>query len=259
MTRGRAARFILATLLTMVVALVGCNTYVDKTKGAAQDIGPVSKEQFKNFSFDFVFSAVIAPRCLECHSTEKKNRPDLTTYAKVMRFVKPDDPLNSDLYLSLQEVAGDMPRDRAALGPNQRALVKLWIASGAPAAAGLGHVPADVPDVPMPPVRQVDVDPTYTSLNKNVFVPFCVKCHQPHPDKNKGPAGGLDLTTYDKAIASRAEDDDSQIIVPSKPEDSSFYDVMKKNQMPKPKTAARLSSNVAEAIFIWIKNGAKND
>lgn len=250
---------ILPALSVLFLITASCNKYIDKSDGQERDIPPVSRSQYKSFSFDLVFSQVIGPRCLECHSTEKKDQPDLTSYSKVMRFVKPGDPFNSDLYLSLAGVTGDMPMKRSPLGVNQRALIKLWIASGAPQSAGQGQEPPDLPDLPPPPVKEVQVKATYSSLNANVFVPYCLECHQPRPSKNKGPAGGLDLTTYESAIASRAEDDDSLIIVPGQPDQSSLVEVMQKGTMPRPNTAPRLSKNVADALAEWIKNGAKND
>jgi hypothetical protein len=110
--------------------------------------------------------------------------------------------------------------------------------------------------LPPPPVQNVDVEPNFASIQKNVLEPYCVKCHQPRPEQGKGPAAGIDLRTYDLLMASQNDEDGSYPVVVGQPDQSSLVEVFQKGTMPKPKTAARLSKNVAEAVALWIKNGA---
>ncbi len=232
--------------------------YLDKMNNSAADITPVSRTDLNKFNFDFVMSSVIGPRCLECHRNEKKDQPDLTDYAKLMRYVKPDSPSTSDLFTNLQGAGGDMPKKRPALGPNQLELLRLWILSGAPQNAGQGHAPGN--DIALPiPIRDVEVEPNFASIKKNVLDLYCLKCHEPHPDKHKGPDRGIDFTTYETTMASQNDEDGGFAVVAGKPDDSAIVEVLQKGTMPRPKTESRLSANVAIAIATWITNGAKND
>jgi mono/diheme cytochrome c family protein len=240
-----------------ILSLSACNSYVDKM-GPGGDIAPVAASEFKKLNFNMVLSSVIGPRCLSCHQTEKKDQPALTTYANVIRFVTPGNPSSSDLYTSLQGAGGDMPKKRSPIGANQLALIKLWIQSGAPQLAGQGHTPIIVPDQP-PPDIQIATDATFASLQKNVFVPYCVKCHQPHPDeKDKEPDGGLDLTSYE-TLSTSDSDSGLPFITPGQPDLSTLFDELNKRSMPKPKSKPRLSQSAADAVAKWITNGAKND
>lgn len=189
----------------------------------------------------------------------KKDQPDLTSYAKVMRYVQANN-LNSDLFTSLKgDGGGDMPKGRPAIGQNSSDLIRLWILSGAPEFVGQGHVPFDGPTPPQPDI-QVTVEPTFASLKKNVFEPYCVKCHQPHPNakKDKDPDGGIDLSSYD-SLANSESLSGLPVITPGNPELSTLWDELNKGGMPKPESKPRLSKNVAEAIAKWITDGANNN
>jgi mono/diheme cytochrome c family protein len=239
------------------MGISGCNSYDQKATGACG--GPViDVSNYRNVGFDQVFATVISPRCLSCHDTEKKDQPALTSYASVMRYVKADSLLASDLYTSLKGAGGDMPKNRDAICSDQMALVKLWIQSGAPQKAGQGHEPVVGVGAPVPPI-EIDVLPTFSSISQKVFVPYCVKCHQPHPgEKNPAPDGGIDLTSYDKLMSS---DPDSGIPVvsPGSPDFSSLVEVLARAAMPKPTSKPRLSQSVTAVFAKWVSDGAKNN
>jgi mono/diheme cytochrome c family protein len=246
---------LISVLSLAVFILASCNTYV--SKGLKGDIQPRDKSQFKTFNFNEV-QAILSDNCYECHSSEKPHQPDLTSYAKVMRYVIPNS-MNSDLLTEMKNNGGSMPKGQPQIGPNSYDLIRLWVLSGAPEFAGQGHEPDDGP-TPPPPDIQIAVEGKFSDLNTKVFQPYCVKCHQPHPDdkKDKDPAGGIDLTSY-QTLANSDSLSGLPVITPGIPDQSTLWDEMDKRGMPKPEKKARLSQSVTDAIATWIKNGANND
>jgi hypothetical protein len=118
-------RIYLAGMLTAVALATGCNKA--PTVSFANDVMPVLKQN-----------------CSECHlaggkGTEKSGFA-VDSYDSVMSgtrlgpMVVPGDPLSSNLY---RMVAGEvdksirMPHQKAALSPDQVAVIQTWIAEGA--------------------------------------------------------------------------------------------------------------------------------
>jgi hypothetical protein len=85
-------------------------------------------------------------------------------------------------------------------------------------------------------------EPTYETLSKAFFTPYCIRCHS-----GAEPAGGADLTTY-----AGMED---IYFVAGDPESSLVYTLTRDGYMPHrgPRPAAEL----IETVRKWIADGAK--
>lgn len=98
-------------------------------------------------------------------------------------------------------------------------------------------------DFTPPKNKTTAVEPTFASLNENVFVPKCVSCHTPPSAEND-----VDLTSYEAIMSLDG------LVVPREPEQSPLYLVVVHNQMPK--GAAPLSNEEKDALAKWIADGA---
>ena len=83
-----------------------------------------------------------------------------------------------------------------------------------------------------------DVSPRYSWLRENVF-PLCNYCH---------PRKRADFLSYDGVM---------QVVVPGNPEASLLYQKVVSGQMPP--GALHLSAQKIQAIYDWIRLGAKKD
>ena len=90
------------------------------------------------------------------------------------------------------------------------------------------------------------LEPTFESINRKIFGPKCVSCHSgsdaPH---------GIDITTYEKIINGSVF---PPLVVPGSPENSSLYNSVMNNSMPK--DSQPLSTVEKLTLFNWIRGGA---
>ena len=93
------------------------------------------------------------------------------------------------------------------------------------------------------PTTTTAVQPTYSSLNKNIFDPRCMECHS---TATSGESGA-DLSDYTKvrAYLSTCQEGDS------------LYQAIVKDEMPKDRP--KLSATEKAAVREWIARGCKND
>jgi hypothetical protein len=96
-------------------------------------------------------------------------------------------------------------------------------------------------------VNDLSIESTYSSLQAKVFTPKCVSCHS-------GPSAphGVLFNSYNAIVHNGMF---PPLVVPGNPESSSLYHAIANGSMPKGQ--APLSPKVLDAIYNWIKNGAK--
>ena len=97
------------------------------------------------------------------------------------------------------------------------------------------------------PAATTDVQPTYKSLQANVFAPKCTSCHS-----GSGAPHGIVCSTYNNLLHNGMF---PPLIIPGNPDASSLYQIVASGSMPKDQ--ASLSQKSLSALYTWIKNGAK--
>lgn len=91
--------------------------------------------------------------------------------------------------------------------------------------------------------------PNFKAINTWIIGTRCVECHGA-----EDPKGKISLSSYEKMFNKNIF---PPVIVPGKPEQSSLYESVVTGRMPKGKKA--LKKKEIQAIYDWIKNGAKKD
>lgn len=93
----------------------------------------------------------------------------------------------------------------------------------------------------------LSVQSNFSSLQAKIFTKKCISCHS-------GPTAphSVVCTSYDEMMSSKIF---PPFIVPGNPEASSLYKVVRDGSMPK--DSKPLSNYEIQAIYEWIKNGAK--
>ena len=99
-------------------------------------------------------------------------------------------------------------------------------------------------------VKRAEVRPEYASIRQLILVPKCIGCHN---EGSESPHG-IDLTTYENILDQTLF---PPIITPGEPENSSLYLTIAEGKMPK--KGPKLSDQEIQAVFDWIKNGAKEN
>jgi uncharacterized membrane protein len=110
---------------------------------------------------------------------------NLTTYAKIVRYVVPGNATNSELYKVIAKTNGDRmpPPPMPAFTAEQKTKIQKWINQGAKNNSCTGNCDTTVF--------------TYSSAVKNIMSSKCVGCHNPF-----NPGGNIDLSTYNAVKAS---------------------------------------------------------
>lgn len=108
-------------LLVASVPLSGCGYHV-------------KSEQYSQLAtvtphFSSINAGVIQTQCMPCHSPSG-GAPDFSTYASVLRRVKPGNAESSSLYTSVS--SGSMPQERPQLSDDDILAIYQWIQNGAP-------------------------------------------------------------------------------------------------------------------------------
>ena len=91
----------------------------------------------------------------------------------------------------------------------------------------------------------VQAAPTFSSINETILKASCVGCHG-----GAEPKGKIDLTSYDKVIASGT-------VTKFKPMESKLFLAVDSADMP-PEGPA-LGSAQLDELYIWIKEGANDN
>ena len=202
---------------------LGCNYSLSKSPLAFQP-GQAGLEQFpsgKVADYDLIASAILKPRCLECHSNSGGNDGgiNLETYENVA----------ANLGSIKDEVAsGSMPKNRPKLTSKEKEILFAWID-----AAG----PRDGNSAPSSGTVTTPIEPisfTYEMVNTSVLQPRCISCHS----NEGGNRGGVNLETYE-SVAAAASDIEAAILSGS---------------MPRPRNKP-LTPEQKEMILKWISIG----
>ncbi len=154
----------------------------------------------------------------------------LTTYTKIMKYVKAGNPGGSKLYTVLSKSGGDRmpPPPRAAFTAEQKALIQKWILQGAKNNSCISACDTALF--------------TYSGAIKPVMNAKCTGCHKPG---NLG--GNIDLSTYDavKIVALNGKLYGSIAHQPG--------------YSPMPKNSAKLSDCEIRQVQKWIAAGTPNN
>lgn len=133
-------------------------------------------------SYSVLRDNVLKPQCMQCHSW-------VNSEAEIIKRIIPGDPLNSELYKSVQ--TGQMPVSAPRLTDQSLNLVKQYIlkVSGSQA-------PKPVP-----------LAATYSSLKVNLFEKSCIRCHNPdilakHPKRSVFTTKDAIVLAYDDILYS---------------------------------------------------------
>ncbi|MFN8289331.1 MAG: hypothetical protein U0U70_03620 [Chitinophagaceae bacterium] len=155
---------------------------------------------------------------------------NLTTYTRIMKYVKAGNPGGSKLYTVLNKSGGDRmpPPPRPALTAAQKALIQKWISQGAQNNSCISSCDTAIF--------------TFSSAVKPVMEGKCAGCHNPN---NLG--GNIDLSTYAgvKTVALNGKLYGSVAQQPG--------------YSPMPKNSAKLSDCEIRQIQKWANAGAPNN
>jgi len=120
-----------------------------------------------------------------CHnSVDKAEGYDLSNYEGIMKGVKANHPLLSDIYRVIKGANPSMPLN-GKLSEKEVTYIKLWIKMGAKNTTNCSACDT--------------TNYTYTAVVKPIMTNWCVGCHS---STNAG--GGFDLSTYSGVTASVA-------------------------------------------------------
>lgn len=136
---------------------LGCGSVLNSEHTAgATDTNGNAAESVNKISFSEIRTKILAPQCIQCH----------VQYGDY-DFVKKD---VSAILSSVQQ--GRMPKNSSPLSAELQLLLKQWSDAGAP-----NEIVADTPVTE--PINNNELQATWDSLYKNIFVPKCVICHNP--------------------------------------------------------------------------------
>ena len=155
---------------------------------------------------------------------------NLTTYTKIMGYVRPGDAANSKLYKVIIKTDGDRmpPPPMAPMTTAQKALIQKWINQGAKNNSCIGSCDTTVF--------------TYSGAVKPIMDNKCAGCHNP---SNLG--GNIDVSTF---AAVRV------VALNGKLYGSIAHQT---GYSPMPKNAAKLSDCEIRQVQKWITAGSQNN
>lgn len=155
---------------------------------------------------------------------------DLTTYTKIMKYVRPGNAADSKIYKVIIKTNNDRmpPPPMPPLTATQKALIEKWINQGAKNNNCIGNCDTTVF--------------TYSGAVKPIMDGKCVGCHNP---SNLG--GNIDLSTY-TAVRTSALSGKLYGSVAHQP-----------GYSPMPKNGAKLSDCEIRQIQKWIAAGSLNN
>jgi serine/threonine protein kinase len=186
--------------------------------------------------------------CYECHGQDPnkmENDLNVLDYHALLhdkrRLVVPGNVEGSELIHRIED--DSMPPSEEdeypRLSSDERALLKQWVAGGAPAFP-------DLASAPLPP----STEPTPLSIEvKEIFSAKCAECHCFTKAKK-----GIKILNHDLLVAKR------KVVVPGDAEQSLLYQILitteKKKLMPPPESENPLTDEELATIRRWIMEGA---
>lgn len=191
-----------AFLYGLLVVLAGaCGNYHQDLSGNSSD-EVLGTHGFKTLSFDAVKAIVFEPYCSNCHFASKgpvKGKVNLENFAGTIPHL---DDIKTDV------VTGNMPKGMSLPGYAEVVLLA-WLKNDHPETS---DIPLPDPNT-KPPAPPPPSPPGFDTISKNIFGPYCSRCH-------------TEISDYDYVIANlqKIEDD----VITNKPP------TMPKNEKPLP-------------------------
>lgn len=216
-------------ILVLCIFQWSCNYSLTKSPLAFRP-SQAGLEQFpsgKIADFNLINSAILKPRCLECHSGAGGNDGgiNLETYENVI----------ANLGIIKDEVASSsMPKNREKLSAKEKEVLFAWIDAGGPKVPSIVQTETPSPAPTPVPVPEPPTTFTYEMVNTAVIQPRCISCHS----DAGGNRGEVNLETYEN-VAALAPDIESAILSGS---------------MPRPRNKP-LTPEQKEMILKWISIG----
>lgn len=230
--------FLVATVLVLLTIIIACRhelLYPANNTGGGTGGGGIPQNVCSPDTAYFVndIMPIISSNCTMsgCHDDiTHADGVNLTTYSKILKYVKPGNAADSKLYKVIIKTGGDRmpPAPMPSLTTAQKALIQKWINQGAKNNSCSGRCDTAIF--------------TYSGAVKPLMDNKCVGCHNP---SNLG--GNINLSTYDavKIVALNGK------LYGSVSHQSGYS--------PMPKNAAKLSDCEIIQIQKWITSGSLNN
>lgn len=188
-------------------------------------------EEQAQLSYQYVYQMVLFPKCTSCHGNA--GYVNLEDYASTVA--------NMAKIKNAVFVKGSMPSG-GTLSQDQKAILWNWIKRGGPE-----H--GDPSAAPLPPPEPLQ--PTFASIDENIFQRKCVRCHSATGHASKVPLDRASLLTPGNKTVIPGNPDESELVVAVERTD--------KKRMPPAKAGYEpLSDEEKTVIREWIKNGAQD-
>lgn len=147
--------FILSLAFIFLASMTSCKNYEELK---AEPAGVTGVPTIEGLTFARIRDEVLVPKCVSCHKNYHLNYDDYDT-------------VKGRIDLIVQRVSdGSMPED-GVLEDDLKNLLFAWANDGAP----LGD---DSDTGGVEPITD-ELEPTWESVNKNIFRQKCVSCHNP--------------------------------------------------------------------------------
>lgn len=221
----------LSSFVILILILSGCRysrVTIPENFDLNEQMGLPAEEKLK-LSYNLINQNILVPKCTSCHGSS--GGISLETY--------------SDAIISLSKIKESvfitqtMPK-KSFLSDEEKRQLWNWIEMGGPLQA---QRPGEEPQLPDP------IQPTYDSINKNVFVPKCVACH------SAGNSAWQILLSRQELLDSLLE-----LVLPGNPDESGLVIAIERadhKRMPPEKDGySVLKADEIAAIRKWIEGGA---
>lgn len=218
-------------ILIAASAMSACN--YTKLKEVAPDASAFGnldpQEKATTMNYAYINENILKPKCVSCHGSS--GGVNLESYDNVLKQQR---KIHQSVFVDMT-----MPK-KGALDDEQKRLLWHWLQMGCPKESSSGGGPTNPPD---------ELEATYDSINKNIFQPKCVSCHQPGED-------GQRISLDKEALLNSP----LELIIPGNPDESGLVIAVERTdekRMPLAKEGyGPLSDKEKAAIRKWIEDGA---
>lgn len=221
----------LSSLIIFISFLVGCrySQVMGLNDNELNDQMNLPKEEQLKLSYNLLNQKIFQRKCTSCHGNS--GGINLETYSDVVK-VLPD--IKRSVFITQT-----MPK-QTFLTDEEKRLLWNWIQLGGPLQA---QNPMTEPLLPEP------LEPTYESINKNIFISKCTTCH------SEGNSGQRILLTKAELLDSPLE-----LVLPGNSDESGLVIAVERTdrkRMPPEKDGySALKEDERSAIRTWIESGA---
>lgn len=219
-------------MLIFSTAQTGCNynPFAKASTVVGQQKFAMTEEKISQLSFALVTDRVFAPQCISCHGSS--GGVSLRAFDAVKANIR---RIEQTVF-----VEGSMPKD-SRLSEEQMAYLWNWIRIGAPEFAQDGGV-INPPD---------PIQPTFNSIDKNIFQVTCVKCHRPDGTGKRILLDKVSLLTSPLELVIPSNSDESGLVIALERGDD-------KRMPPEDEGYSALTDEEKMAVRKWIENGASD-